>query len=1221
MSRKLAILAVVSLCVAVSPTSFVTQAGLPREVDYSDVPARPQELNPPSLNSSTQDAPPEVSAVTLTPPSPVGIQTVAFDVQFSRPMNTITNPQVSAVNYADLWTARGYRRERRRGLAAVAASNGKVYAIGGATGGPTVEEYDPAKGTWRIRANMPTAQSWLGAAAASNGKIYAIGGVGGGTVQEYDPATDTWTTCSAMPTPRAGLGVATASNGKIYAIGGVGGGSTVEEYDPATDTWRTRADMPTARSELGVVAASNGKIYAMGGELLDGYTIISTVEEYDPATDTWTTRADMPAPRFKLGVAAASNGKIYAIGGFNYLNWPWRNVRTVEEYDPATDTWTTRADMPPPGRYDLGVTAASNGKIYAIDGAWMIGNEFAGWYSLIEEYDPATDTWTRAGLPTAQAELGAATASNGKIYAVGGLKFDPCYIGCGYKTLAAVDEYDPATDAWRTRADMPTARRGLGVAAASNGKLYAVGGRDREENIMATVEEYDPATDAWRPRAAMPTARAGLGVAAASNGKIYAIGGHDSSISLGTVEEYDPATDAWRTRASMPTVRSYVGVAAASNGKIYVIGGRDNSFIRLGTVEEYDPATDTWRTRANMPTARDSLGVAAASNGKLYAIGGHDGSNPLAIVEEYDPATDTWRTRASMTTARSGLGVAATSNGKLYAVGGDYFEETTIPTELRDFYEGQWLSDTRYHTQYDFSTLTPRGTYTLTVSGARGADGVEMTPYSGITFTVDYAGAINDTTPPAAPSVWADLCRASTTSAAARWSASDPDSAIDQYRYALGMTPGGTEVLSWTKTLTPSVTLADLSLVSGRRYYISVKARNRGGLWSTASSASFTAGVPCSQVYLPLNQGAGTFAWSQSNTSGFGSSQNQAILSLAPFGGQLYAGTYNPFGGSGAQLWRTSVGGSWSPVITNGLGITRNVGLDHLIEFKSRLYASTWADDVNGGEVWRSSTGDNGDWQRVVSSGFGDATNGEVFRFGVLSDTLYASTWSYTTLHGSQLYRTTTGNVGDWTRVVPNGFGDANNSVILSFETFQGHLYAGTNNLVSGGEVWRTENGVTWTQVNADGFGAAAYPQVSALAAFNGYLYASTTGTSGVTGASVWRCGVCDGSDWAKVVDNGLGNVNTREQNALQVYGGRLYFLAGNSATGLEAWQTQDGVAWEQVGLAGLGDRQNVMTNWGNSTMVFDSSLYVGTWNLMAGGQVCKFGRVMDTGTHLPITR
>jgi N-acetylneuraminic acid mutarotase len=270
-----------------------------------------------------------------------------------------------------IWITRA-NMPTRRTTAVVEAANGKIYAIGGYDGMnrlATVEEYDPATDTWTTRASMPTARSSLGAAAA-NGKVYAIGGYDGSnrlaTVEQYDPATDTWTTRASMPTARSGLAVA-ASNGKIYAIGGNGASgkvATVEEYDPATDTWTTRASMPTARSSLGA-AAANGKVYAIGGNGASG--VVATVEEYDPATDTWTTRASMPTARDALGVAAATNGKIYAVGGTGVSGGAPVCHRAVEEYDPATDTWTTRARLPYCREYPAAV-GASNGKLYVIGG-------------------------------------------------------------------------------------------------------------------------------------------------------------------------------------------------------------------------------------------------------------------------------------------------------------------------------------------------------------------------------------------------------------------------------------------------------------------------------------------------------------------------------------------------------------------------------------------------------------------------------------------------------------------------------------------------------------------------------------------------------------------------------------------------------------------------------------------------------------------------------------
>src|SRR5206468_2107850 len=120
----------------------------------------------------------------------------------------------------------------------------------------------------------------------------------------------------------------------------------------------------------------------------------------------------------------------------------------------------------------------------------------------------------------------------------------------------------------------------------------------------------------WATRAAMPTARSGMGLAAAADGSLYAIGGING-VPITTVEQYDPATDTWTTMAPMPTARWGLGVTAAPSGKLYAIGGVSVGPTTLATVEEYDPATNNWATRASMPTARWGLGVTAAASGKV----------------------------------------------------------------------------------------------------------------------------------------------------------------------------------------------------------------------------------------------------------------------------------------------------------------------------------------------------------------------------------------------------------------------------------------------------------------------------------------------------------------------------------------------------------------------------------------------------------------------------
>jgi N-acetylneuraminic acid mutarotase len=126
----------------------------------------------------------------------------------------------------------------------------------------------------------------------------------------------------------------------------------------------------------------------------------------------------------------------------------------------------------------------------------------------------------------------------------------------------------------------------------------------------------------------MATARTGLGLAAALNGKLYAVGGAAGSTALDTVEEYDPVSNTWATRAQMPTARTGLGLATATNGKLYAVGGNASpqtcpSIGFCGKVEEYDPATNAWTPKASMPIPRISPGLAAAPNGKLYAVGGY----------------------------------------------------------------------------------------------------------------------------------------------------------------------------------------------------------------------------------------------------------------------------------------------------------------------------------------------------------------------------------------------------------------------------------------------------------------------------------------------------------------------------------------------------------------------------------------------------------------------
>lgn len=80
------------------------------------------------------------------------------------------------------------------------------------TNGTNVERYDPVTNAWTTRASVPITQRRGNAAAAAiNHKLFLIGGASSWnegtprvvrTVSAYDPATNSWTAKAPLPTPR-----------------------------------------------------------------------------------------------------------------------------------------------------------------------------------------------------------------------------------------------------------------------------------------------------------------------------------------------------------------------------------------------------------------------------------------------------------------------------------------------------------------------------------------------------------------------------------------------------------------------------------------------------------------------------------------------------------------------------------------------------------------------------------------------------------------------------------------------------------------------------------------------------------------------------------------------------------------------------------------------------------------------------------------------------------
>jgi N-acetylneuraminic acid mutarotase len=299
----------------------------------------------------------------------------------------------------------------------------------------------------------------------------------------------------------------------------------------------------------------------------------------------WVDLAPFPEPHEEV-IGMPANGKMYVFAGL--VSAPvWLPVGMVWEYTPATNHWTKKKPMALPAHHLA--LAEYRGKIYVF-GGFTAGkvNGMAAWTPINNafEYDPMKDSWRE--LPPMPLKVGAAVAAEvgGKFYVIGGATTAPgatnpaIHPAIAQRVLNTVMEYDPGTNKWRMRAEMPTPRNHT-AAAVVNGKIYVIGGRIGAAFIAASsnlnnVEAYDPVTNTWSgPLAKMPTARSGLCVGVYEN-KIYVAGGEWQNAVQQTAyrafEAYDPATNSWEVMPPMVLARHGVAGGVIGN-RFYAISG------------------------------------------------------------------------------------------------------------------------------------------------------------------------------------------------------------------------------------------------------------------------------------------------------------------------------------------------------------------------------------------------------------------------------------------------------------------------------------------------------------------------------------------------------------------------------------------------------------------------------------------------------------------------
>ncbi len=303
-----------------------------------------------------------------------------------------------------------------------------------------------------------------------------------------------------------------------------------------------------------------------------------------------------------------------------------------------------------------------------------------------------------------------------------------------------------------------------------------------------------------------------------------------------------------------------------------------------------------------------------------------------------------------------------------------------------------------------------------------------------------------------------------------------------------------------------------------------------------------------------------------------------------------------------------------------------------VLTFGDRLYVGMEADNLYGARLWRTTPGgvspvSQADWEEVIADAsgcpFGDCTrqsgalqNDHIDSLAAFNGYLYASTANGgASTQGTQVWRSPSGEAGTWTQVNTDGFGSVQNTNFKDMQVFDGWLCGGTQNGVTGAQVWCTADGTSWVQKNYGGFGAGGDDnttiEVWSGHVFGDALYFGAQSSGNV--AKLFRTTDLGGTPaWAEVYS---GPAGSRRADILGDLGGYLY-ISHSSSGGIVILRSPSGDVgtWTQVNTAGMdGDTDNYSAVV-DSGVAHNGALYVGVTNTTTGVEVWRTAGVRRDG-------
>lgn len=336
----------------------------------------------------------------------------------------------------------------------------------------------------------------------------------------------------------------------------------------------------------------------------------------------------------------------------------YHSLDTVREYDCRTETHIARNATMQHGRAMHTATMMNDGRVLLCGGAKYGGSNASGFYTTITKtvdiYDPATDTMmTGPDMSQRRAGHTAHLLADGRVMIIGGttgggngmLQSVLDILGTALKST---EIFDPTSNTWSSGPNLPEFKAGHQSTQLSNGDILVAGGVTHilifgipvpDFSNSATV--YNMSTGTFGSSKSMRAKRAMFGMQLLPNGDVACFGGAGGDIfnvgPIATCEYYDASAGNFVTLPNLSQALAYPRTAMLDNGHVLVIGGASGNLddpIPEAGCEDFNPASGTFSAAPSLSVARGTPTVYKMEDGTIYVGGGESNSGSSTDTAE-----------------------------------------------------------------------------------------------------------------------------------------------------------------------------------------------------------------------------------------------------------------------------------------------------------------------------------------------------------------------------------------------------------------------------------------------------------------------------------------------------------------------------------------------------------------------------------------------------------